>query len=134
MHYWSLVFGGVDPERGFMLRDNAFEAGFSREQYRRAWSVVGAASSSYKCLSPSLIAHQIEDFDDNDEINLLMLSMAAANEPSCFHLDIFGHDGSAFHVSPKKMVKKSITKNLREHIELLSKIKTHGVIFFGTDG
>ena len=98
-------------------------------------SVVSAAPCTCKCLSFHLVPSQIENFDDEDEINLLILSMEAANESSCFHLDMFGYDGSAFCVSPKKMVKKSITvKDSKEYIVLFSNSKTHGATFSGTGG
>ena len=91
-------------------------------------SVVSAAPCTCKCLSSSLVAHHIGNSYDHDEINHLIFSMEAANKSSCLHAGMFGYNGSAFCVSPKKMVKKSITvKN-----KLLSKSKINDETFSGT--
>ena len=46
-----VIFDGVDPETGVLVRKNAFQEGFSKVHCLKAWTKIGAALMTRVCLS-----------------------------------------------------------------------------------
>ena len=62
-----IVFGSIDPVTNYKFELLAYQAGFSREACRVAWSAVGAAPLTKACLNNSQVRKLIGDGGNDDK-------------------------------------------------------------------
>ena len=86
-----VVFGGVDPETGVLVRKNDFQEGFSKVQCLKDWDKIGASPMTRECLSENQVRRKIGDEDD--ETNLAMRVLNDANSAATFNLSIRSYRG-----------------------------------------
>ncbi len=128
-----IVFGGVDEETNIVVL-SAFEAGFSRENCRRAWAKVGAAPLTRFCLTNSKVRTSLGD--GSDDYQQLLKNIQDANNISIHALSSGGYNDN---VLKRELVAipaaEPITEeHLQERFQLLAKANTHGKLFSATGG
>ncbi len=104
---WLDCFLGKDPVTGFVVERSAFKEAFSEQQCFSAWSKIGVAPLTRKCLESKQVRREFGDADD--EMNRMEKSMEDANRVSCFFLTQIGYDGSALWVEVAKLKKLTVT-------------------------
>jgi hypothetical protein len=130
-----IVFGGTDPESGYVLTECAFKHGFSKEACLNAWAKVGAAPLTRACLSDPKVSRTIGDNDGGDDEYLL--SILAANELATHALDDMGYNGGLLRVELKRDREDVIPLTVphsKERVELLRYATTHSAKFLVTRG
>ena len=103
-----IVFGRIDPESKLDLKTSAFEKGFSKERNLASWSSCGAASCTRVCMySHNQVRRKIGDSDD--DFNVMMQQIQAANSLRTYFLKENGYNGSAFNAEIYILTKKKKT-------------------------
>ena len=130
----QVVFGGVDPESGVLVRKNAFQEGFSEVQCLKAWAKIGVAPMTRACLYGKQVRRTIGDADD--ETNLVMQELNDANAVATFTLSIRSYRGDLLSA---RCIKENLVRPINEAdylelLELLENASTHGAKFFATGG
>ena len=113
---------------------SAFEAGFSRENCRRAWAKVGAAPLTRFCLTNSKVRRSLGD--GSNDYQELLKNIQDANDISTHALSSGGYNGN---VLKRELVAipaaEPITEeHSQERLQLLAKANTHGKLFSATGG
>ena len=88
-----IVFGGVDPETNFELKESAFQEGVLREAWHSAWGKVGAALLTKACLNDKKVCKSIGSGDA--EYDHLLTLIQEANDLATHTLTECGYNGSA---------------------------------------
>ena len=81
-----VVFGGVDPETVVLVRKNAFQEGFSKVQWLKAWAKIGVALMTRAYLSDKQVRLTIIGADH--ETNLVMRELNNTNASATITLSM----------------------------------------------
>ena len=89
-----LIFEGTDPITKMGGYRNAFQEAFSKEKCLEAWSKVGNAPLTIKCLESDKVRHELtEDNDDDKPLAEVYCAMQAQNDFGVLWLNAYGLGG-----------------------------------------
>ena len=129
-----VIFGGTDPETGFVVTVSAFDTAFCAKYCKKAWEVVGACPLTMACLSDPKVRREIGDADD--ATNEVLRALQAANDLAVYMANDRGYDGNLFaaKLAEPERTRPVTVKHSQARVEALAKASTHGAKFTATGG
>ena len=117
------------------MKTSSFEKGVSKERNFVSWAACGAAPCTRSCFDGHNQVHR-EIGDGDDDFNVIIKHIQAANNLSTYFLKEHGYNGSTFKAEINILTKKKKTTvpETREIIEILASATSHGAIFHVTGG
>ena len=134
------VYGGIDPETNEQYQ-NAFQAGFLKEQNLSAWAKVGAAPLTRACLADHQVRHDGGGKDKEDPMLAHLRMIQAKNDHAVFCLITLSHNGDKLKAKLKEKTTTTVqvsTSLLEPYSEAqltaLAEATSHGQKFLVTGG